>query len=58
MIYFMGLCYVLGNDAAIQIAVSVAGSVEEFAKLMNNKAKELGLVNSKFICCSIMIWHI
>lgn len=45
----MGLCYARGNDAAIQIAVSVAGSVEEFAKLMNNKAKELGLTNTNFV---------
>lgn len=45
----MGLCYAHGNDAAIQIAVSVAGSVEEFAKLMNNKAKELGLLNTNFV---------
>lgn len=45
----MGLCYVLGNDAAIQIAVSVSGSVEEFAKLMNKRAEELGLQNTHFI---------
>ena len=45
----MGLCYAHGNDAAIQIAVSIAGSVEEFAKLMNNKAKELGLTNTNFV---------
>ena len=41
LLYGLMLCS--GNDAAIQIAVSVAGSVEEFANLMNNKAKELGL---------------
>ena len=49
MIYYMDLCYVLGNDAAIQIAVSIGGSVEEFANLMNQKAMELGLNNSHFI---------
>ena len=45
----MGLCYVLGNDAAIQIAVSIAGSVEEFANLMNKKAQDLGLNNTHFV---------
>lgn len=45
----MGLCYAHGNDAAIQIAVSIAGSIEEFAKLMNKKAEELGLQNSHFV---------
>ena len=47
LLYGLMLCS--GNDAAIQIAVSVAGSVQEFANLMNNKAKELGLENSHFI---------
>ena len=45
----MDLCYALGNDAAIQIAVSIAGSVEEFASLMNKKAEELRLQNTHFI---------
>lgn len=45
----MDLCFVLGNDAAIQIAVSIAGSVEEFANLMNKKAEELGLQNTHFV---------
>ena len=49
MIYYMVLCYAHGNDAAIQIAVSVSGSVEEFANLMNKKAEELGLSNTHFI---------
>lgn len=49
MIYYMDLCYAHGNDAAIQIAVSVSGSVEEFANLMNKKAEELGLSNTHFI---------
>ncbi len=47
LLYGLMLCS--GNDAAIQIAVSVAGSVEEFANLMNRKAEELGLENSHFI---------
>lgn len=47
LLYGLMLCS--GNDAAIQIAVSVAGSTEEFANLMNKKAEKLGLENSHFI---------
>lgn len=36
------------NDAAAAIAISVAGSVEEFAVLMNEKAEELGLTGTHF----------
>jgi len=37
------------NDAALAIAEYLAGSQEEFAKLMNAKAKEIGAQNSNFI---------
>jgi len=37
-----------GNDACITIAENLAGSESAFAELMNEKAKELGLVNSTF----------
>lgn len=37
------------NDASIMMAESVSGSVEAFCKLMNEKAAELGAVNSNFI---------
>lgn len=37
------------NDAAVAIAEAVAGSVEDFAKLMNQKAEELGCKNTYFI---------
>lgn len=47
------LLYVLmlrsGNDAAVALAIHTAGSVEEFANLMNKKAKELGLTNTHFV---------
>lgn len=36
------------NDAATAIAVGVAGSVEQFAELMNEKTSELGLKNTEF----------
>lgn len=37
------------NDAAEAIAEHVAGSVEGFAELMNQKAADLGLTNSHFV---------
>lgn len=43
-----GLMLQSGNDAAIAIAEGVSGSVSEFATLMNQKAQELGAVNSSF----------
>ena len=43
-----GLLLVSGNDAAVALAESCSGSVPDFANLMNNKAKELGLNNTHF----------
>lgn len=37
------------NDACIAIAEEVAGGVAQFAKLMNEQAKEIGAVNSHFV---------
>ncbi len=36
------------NDAATAIAIEVAGSVDAFADLMNQKAEQLGLENTSF----------
>lgn len=44
-----GLMLRSGNDAAVALAIHIGGSVEEFAKLMNQKANELGLKNSNFV---------
>ena len=44
-----GLMLRSGNDAAIALAEYTSGSVEEFAKLMNKKAKEIGLRNTNFV---------
>ncbi|HHU23172.1 MAG TPA: D-alanyl-D-alanine carboxypeptidase [Clostridiales bacterium] len=43
-----GLMLASGNDAALALACHVGGSVEGFARLMNQKAEELGLQNSSF----------
>ena len=44
-----GLLLCSGHDAAAQIAISMAGSIEEFADLMNAKAYSLGLKDTHFI---------
>lgn len=44
-------CFIIysGNDAGIAIAEHIAGSVEEFSKLMNEAAKRVGAVHSNFV---------
>lgn len=37
------------NDAALAIAKHYGGSEEDFVKMMNNKAKELGAINTNFV---------
>lgn len=37
------------NDAAIALAEHIAGSVENFSTMMNDKAKELGCTNTNFV---------
>ena len=46
LLYGLMLCS--GNDAAIALAEASAGSVQDFSKLMNSKAEELGLENTHF----------
>jgi D-alanyl-D-alanine carboxypeptidase (penicillin-binding protein 5/6) len=36
------------NDAAVALAIHVAGSTEEFVALMNRRASDLGMKNSQF----------
>lgn len=43
-----GLLLESGNDCAVALAEHVSGSTEEFAILMNNKAKELGAYNTNY----------
>ena len=44
-----GLMLRSGNDAATALAIETSGSVEKFAELMNETAKELGANNSNFV---------
>ncbi len=43
-----GLLLESGNDAAIAIAEHIAGSIEEFAVMMNDRAEALGAKNTNF----------
>jgi len=43
-----------GNDASVAVAEHIAGSEDAFVDLMNQKAKELGMVNTHFEdCCGL-----
>ena len=43
-----GLMLNSGNDAAVAVAEHIAGTERDFAKIMTNKAKELGAYNTSF----------
>ncbi len=47
-----GIALPSGADATTAVAVAIAGSEENFASLMNEKAKELGLKNTHFMNAS------
>ena len=44
-----GLMMVSGNDAAVALAEFIGGSIQNFAKLMNEKAQSLNLISTHFI---------
>lgn len=46
--YLRGLLLASGNDAATTLAVRTAGSVKAFVRLMNERAKRIGLRNTHF----------
>ena len=43
-----GIIVVSGNDACVALAEAIAGSEENFAEIMNEKANEIGLTNTNF----------
>lgn len=45
----VGMMLPSGNDAANAAAVTIAGSIEEFAVLMNKRAKQIGMKNTNFV---------
>lgn len=44
-----GMLLSSGNDAANAAAVRISGSIEKFTKLMNRRAKEIGMNNTSFV---------
>ena len=44
-----GICIASGNDATVAMAERIGGTEENFVKMMNDKAKELGLKNTHFV---------
>lgn len=44
-----GICIASGNDATVALAEKIAGTEKAFVKLMNDKAKSLGLRNTNFV---------
>ncbi len=45
---FKGIAVASGNDAVVALAEAIAGTEEEFVKMMNERAKELGLNDTSF----------
>ena len=43
-----GICIGSGNDAAVAMAERIGGTEANFVKMMNDKARELGLKNTNF----------
>lgn len=46
-----GISIASGNDAVVALAEAIAGTEENFVKMMNDKAKELGLKDTNFKNC-------
>ena len=46
---FKGISMASANDATVALAERIAGTEKKFVEMMNNKAKELGLVNTHFV---------
>ncbi len=43
-----GIIVASGNDACVALAEGIAGSEENFAEMMNEKAEEIGMISSNF----------
>ena len=47
-----GIIVVSANDASYAMAERIAGSVDSFVAMMNERASQLGMVNTKFANCT------
>ena len=49
---FKSMCIASANDASVVLAEAVGGSYQNFIQMMNERAKELGMVNTVFKNCN------
>lgn len=49
---FKAIIVASANDACVAMAEAIAGSQSQFVVLMNNKAKELGMLDTNFVNCT------
>nr|WP_276352283.1 D-alanyl-D-alanine carboxypeptidase family protein [Cohnella sp. YIM B05605] len=47
-----GVALASGNDASVALAEKLAGSETEFVRMMNDRAKELGMTETTFVNCN------
>ncbi|WP_373230543.1 D-alanyl-D-alanine carboxypeptidase family protein [Cohnella sp.] len=47
-----GVALASGNDASVALAEKLGGSEEQFVVMMNEKARQLGMTNTKFVNCN------
>jgi len=47
-----GVIMVAANDACVALAERIAGSEDDFVKLMNAKAQDLGMTGTKYVNCT------
>ncbi|CAI6057021.1 D-alanyl-D-alanine carboxypeptidase family protein [Cohnella rhizoplanae] len=47
-----GVAMASGNDASVALAEKLAGSEQEFVKMMNKRAEELGMKDTRFANCN------
>jgi D-alanyl-D-alanine carboxypeptidase (penicillin-binding protein 5/6) len=47
-----GIALASGNDASVALAEKLGGSEQQFVAMMNEKAEQLGMKNTKFVNCN------
>lgn len=47
---FKSIAIASANDASVAVAEHIAGSINKFVEMMNDKAKKLGLKNTHLKC--------
>ena len=47
-VFYMECFFHHGNDCAYTVGIHIGGTIENFANIMNQKAKEIGALNTSF----------